>query len=158
MSGFPHQRGTRLKGRFVWPSSCYTWINCSIFRIAQNPHRTITVGRVEITEESQRESCAKNKKRLKPEYRRLETFSLCCQVPVEGFEPSTPHGDLFLRQARIPFRHAGFSESFTRFWTCYLSRNKRANHQNNRVKPLVHFCITKIPLLIQEVNTGVGAL
>jgi hypothetical protein len=28
-------------------------------------------------------------------------------MPVEGFEPSTPHGDLFLRQARIPFRHAG---------------------------------------------------
>src|SRR5260370_308933 len=28
-------------------------------------------------------------------------------MPVEGFEPSTPYGDLFLRQARIPFRHAG---------------------------------------------------
>ncbi len=28
---------------------------------------------------------------------------------MEGFEPSTPYGDLFLRQARIPFRHAGQS-------------------------------------------------
>ena len=28
-------------------------------------------------------------------------------MPVERFEPSTPHGDLFLRQARIPFRHTG---------------------------------------------------
>jgi hypothetical protein len=28
-------------------------------------------------------------------------------MPVEGFEPSTPCGDLFLRQARIPFRHTG---------------------------------------------------
>jgi hypothetical protein len=28
-------------------------------------------------------------------------------MPVEGFEPSTPRGDLFLRQARIPFRHTG---------------------------------------------------
>jgi hypothetical protein len=28
-------------------------------------------------------------------------------MPVEGFEPSTPYEDLFLRQARIPFRHTG---------------------------------------------------
>jgi hypothetical protein len=28
-------------------------------------------------------------------------------MPVERFEPSTPRGDLFLRQARIPFRHTG---------------------------------------------------
>jgi hypothetical protein len=33
-------------------------------------------------------------------------------MPVEGFEPSTPHGDLFLRQARIPFRHAGSCSAF----------------------------------------------
>jgi hypothetical protein len=28
-------------------------------------------------------------------------------MPVERFEPSTPYEDLFLRQARIPFRHTG---------------------------------------------------
>jgi hypothetical protein len=31
-------------------------------------------------------------------------------MPVVGFEPTTPHGDLFLRQARIPFRHTGSSK------------------------------------------------
>ena len=29
------------------------------------------------------------------------------EMPVEGFEPSSPYGQLFLRQSRIPFRHAG---------------------------------------------------
>ena len=46
-------------------------------------------------------------KRLKPFLSWLETFHEVGQVPVERFEPSTPHGDLFLRQARIPFRHTG---------------------------------------------------
>ena len=36
-------------------------------------------------------------------------------MPVERFEPSTPHGDLFLRQARIPFRHTGLWSAFAGF-------------------------------------------
>ncbi len=33
-------------------------------------------------------------------------------MPVEGFEPSSPCGHLFLRQTRIPFRHTGSHEAW----------------------------------------------
>ena len=54
-------------------------------------------------------------------------------MPVEGFEPSTPHGDLFLRQARIPFRHAGLGSSFSVIRDPVSHRNKCQKHETKRV-------------------------
>ena len=54
-------------------------------------------------------------------------------MPVEGFEPSTPRGDLFLRQARIPFRHAGLGSSFRHSASTVSHRNKRTKRETKRV-------------------------
>jgi hypothetical protein len=44
--------GHVLQERFSWPPSRYDLIHFSISRIEQDPHRAITFGRVEITEDS----------------------------------------------------------------------------------------------------------
>ncbi len=43
-------------------------------------------------------------------------------MPVEGLEPSIPCGNLFLRQTRIPFRHAGEERIIHAGSYHYLSR------------------------------------